>query len=190
MKLEIKMKHIGMILGIIIFSIIVYQALQYLKPVKTIFIKGTPFSFREDIRKALDVEIFPEGYVLHELFTDFKLRNITVVFKPGSPETNGIYQLETFEIVYKMSRYDDLTRGMFRPKKEFSGEPIESYDNITREDKVLKVILIPPEFSNQTRVLATGNKIWIYGKTEKEFDHAVMKAILSMMNVTSLEGHV
>lgn len=190
MKVKIKMKIAWTIVGIIALCLMTYQAYQYVKPIKTIFIKGVPFSFREDVRKALNVEIFPREEILHQLFSDYKIRNVTILFRPGTPETNALYQLETFEIVYKMSRYDDLTRGVFRPKRQFNAEPIDTYDNITREDTILKIILVPPEFSNQTRVTGGGNRIWVYGETNKEFDFAVMKAILSVMNVTSLEGFV
>ena len=79
---------------------------------------------------------------------------------------------------------------MFRTKKSFNAETIETYDNITREDDTLKIILVGPEFTNQTRVTGGGNRIWIYGETNKDFDFAVMRAILSVMNVTSLEGFV
>lgn len=190
MEVKISMRTIGIILAIIIAIPLIYFIYQQLKPVKTIYIKGVPFSFREDIRRAFRVEIFPREYVLAEAFQDFKIRNATILFKPGSPETNALYQLETFEITYKLSRYDDLTRGFIRPKKTFNAEEIDSYNNITRDSRTLKIILIPPEFSNETKVIAGGNRIWIYGKTQKDFDLAVEKAILSMMNVTSLEGYV
>ncbi len=190
MEVKISMRTIGIVLTIIIAIPLLYFIYQQVKPVKTIYIKGKPFSFREDIRRAFRVEIFPEEYVLAEAFQDFKIRNVTILFKPGSPETNALYQLETFEITYKLSRYDDLTRGFLRPKKTFNADTIETYDNITRENKVLKIILIPPEFSNETKIISGGNRIWIYGKTQKDFDLATEKAILSMMNVTSLEGYV
>ena len=189
MKFKIKGKIIRFIVIGIILILLSYQIYQYVKPVNTIFIKGVPFSFRRDVRKALNVEIFPREEILHDLFSNYKIKNVTILFKPGTPETNALYQVETFEIVYKLSRYDDLTQGMFRSKKQFNAEEIDTYDNITREDTILKIILVPPEFSNQTRVTGGGNRIWVYGETDKGFDLAVMKAILSVMNVTSLDGY-
>lgn len=190
MKININLKYFGIIIGIIIIGFIIYQIYNYIRPIKTIFIKGKAFSFREDLREALKVETFPNENLFHELFSDYKTRNVTMLFKASTPKTNAIYQMETFEIVYKLSRYDDLTRSIFRPKKAFDAKEIDSYENITREDEVLKIILVPPDFSNQTKVTAGGNRIWIYGKTNKEFDFAVEKALLSMMNVTTLEGFV
>ena len=188
MEIKIKKKTIGIILGLIVIILLSCVAYQLFKPITTIFIKGVPFSFRRDIRRALNVEVSPREEILYDLFTDYKIRNVTIVFKPGTPETNAFYQLETFEIVYKLSRYDDLTGGIFRPPKYFNAQQVDTYDNILRDDNTLKIILVPPEFSNETRVSAGGNRIWIYGETEKDFDFAVMKAILSVMNVTSLEG--
>jgi len=190
MKFKIKGNTIRFIVIGIILVLLSYQIYQYVKPVDTIFIKGAPFSFRRDVRKALNVEIFPNEEILYDLFSNYKIKNVTILFKPGTPETNALYQLQTIEIVYKLTRYDNLMRSVFRSKIHFNAEPIDTYDNITREDTILKIILVPPEFSNQTRVTGGGNRIWIYGKTDKGFDFAVMKAILSVMNVTTLEGFV
>ena len=190
MEFKIELKYIWIFFGIILSILISYQLYVHFKPVKTIFIRKNAFSFRQDIKKALNVEIFPREDVLNQLFSNYRIKNVTILFKPGTPKTNTLYQLQTIEIVYKLSKYDHLTRKFFMPKKQFNAEPIDSYENITREDTRLKIILVPPEFSNKTRVSAGGNRIWIYGKTDKEFDYAVMKAILSVMNITSLEGHV
>ena len=190
MEFKIKGKTIGFIVIGIALVLLSYQIYQYVKPVYTIFLEGVPFSFRSDVRKALDVEVFPREEILYDLFSNYKIRNVTILFKPGTPETNALYQLQTIEIVYKLTRYDNLMRSIFRPKMHFNAEPIDTYDNITREDTILKIILLPPEFSNQTRVTGGGNRIWVYGKTDKGFDLAVMKAMLSVMNVTTLEGFV
>ena len=189
MEIKIGMKFIKTVIALALLLFLSYRLYQYLKPVETIFIKNVSFSFREDVRKALKVEASPNEEVLYKLFTDYDMKNITILFKPGTPETNALYQIETFEIVYKLSKYDNSFRG-FKPKKTFNAEEIESYENITREEGVLKIILVSPEFSNQTRVTGGGNRIWVYGKTDKEFDAAVAKAILSMMNVTNIEGYV
>lgn len=190
MEIQIKKKNILIFLGLVILIALSYVIYQHFRPIQTIFIRGIPFSFRRDIRKALLVELTPKEELLNELFLDYKVKNITILFKPGKPETNALYQLETFEIAYKLTRYYEVSKPVFAPKKSFNAEPIDSYENITREDEKLKIILVPPEFSNQTRVVAGGNRIWIYGKTEKNFDFAVMKAILSVMNVSTTEGYV
>ncbi|MEM5793164.1 MAG: hypothetical protein QXY45_02285 [Candidatus Aenigmatarchaeota archaeon] len=187
--MRLKLRTISIILLAIALLLLSYELYQYLKPVNTIYFRGTPYSFRKDVRKALKVEVFPKEEFLHNLFHDYKIKNVTILFKPGSPKTNSLYQLETFEIVYKLTKYDMATRGFFKPKKTFNAEAIDSYENITREDGVLKIILVAPEFSNQTRVVGGGNRIWIYGKTDEEFDLATIRAILSIMNITSLEGY-
>jgi hypothetical protein len=190
MQLKIKSKTLIVLVLLIFLVGTSYGLYQYFKPVKTIFFRGVAFSFRQDVRKALEVDIFPHEELLYDLFRDFDIKNVTILFKPGTPETNALYQLQAIELAYKLSRYDELTRTFFRPKKVFDAREIDTYDNITREHSVLKIILAPPEFSNETRVVGGGNKIWIYGKTEKEFDLAVEKAILSLMNITTTQGYV
>ncbi|MBD3155243.1 MAG: hypothetical protein GF368_01145 [Candidatus Aenigmarchaeota archaeon] len=194
MELQIRKRTIFLILGIIGIIVLILGFSQlyknYLKPVKSVYINDVPFTFRRDVRRALKVDLFPKEELLHELFTNYRVRNITILFKAGTPETNALYELETIELTYKLFRYDDITRGMVRPRKSFNAEEIENYENITREDSVLKIILVPPEFSDETRVSAGGNRIWVYGRTDKEFDLATMKAILSIMNVTNVEDLV
>ena len=194
MEIQIRRKTIFTVLGLIGIIVLVFLFSRLyqnqLRPVKTIYLGNMPFSFRRDIRKALEVEVFPKEELFHDLFRDFQTRNITILFKAGTPETNALSQIQTFELTYKLFRYDDITRGAIRPKKTFSAKEVGSYENITREEGVLKIILVPPEFSEETRVTAGGNRIWIYGKTEKEFDLVTMRAILSIMNITSIEGLV
>jgi thiamine pyrophosphokinase len=67
-------------------------------------------------------------------------------------------------------------------EKNFNAQPIESYENITREDDVLKIILVPPGVANDTYVRGGGNRIFIYGKDIKGFDLATMRTILIAMD--------
>jgi len=187
--MKLKLRTVVLIILLVVVSLIIHEIYTRFKPVNTIYFRGSPYSFRQDVRRALKVEVFPSEDFIHKLFHDYKIKNVTILFKPGSPETNSLYQVETFEIVYKLTRYDMATRRIFAPKKTFSAEPIESYENITREEGVLKIILVPPEFSNQTRVVGGGNRIWIYGRSDEEFDLATIRAILSVMNITSIEGY-
>lgn len=186
MKMKIKGNHIKIILSLILIALASYAVYQYLKPVKTIFIKGISFSFRENVKDALKVNTFPNEELLHELFTDYRIQNITILFKPSTPQTNSHYQLQVFEIVYKLLIYENVTKSPLIEKKQFNAQEIDSYENITREDNILKIILVPPDFSNETKIVAGGNRIWIYGDTNKGFDLAVEKAILNMMNVTTV----
>lgn len=188
MNLKISRKTFINLLTFFLIAVLFYSYLIYFRPVKTVFLKGVAFSFREDLRKSLKVEAFPNEQEFHEAFVDYKIRNVSIVFKPGSPQTNAIYQIQAFELTYKLSRYDDIIRKPLQQKKVFSAAEVSSYDNITREENVLKIILVPPEFSDKTKVVVGGNRIWIYGKTPKEFDYATQKTILSIMNITSLEG--
>jgi len=105
--------------------------------------------------------------------------------------TNGYYQVEAFELTYKltimyktipytMARRDSQLQPVFLGKN-FNAQPIESYENITREDNVLKIILVPPGIANDTYVRAGGNRIFIYGKNFRDFDLATIKTILVAM---------
>ena len=107
MEIKLQKKTIFIFLGIILLLASLYPIYILTKPVKTIFFRGIPFSFREDVKRALEVEIFPKEEMLHDLFQNYKIKNVTILFKPGSPETNALYQVQTFEIVYKLSNDSD-----------------------------------------------------------------------------------
>ncbi|OGI15247.1 hypothetical protein A3K63_04220 [Candidatus Micrarchaeota archaeon RBG_16_49_10] len=181
MKLKIPIKPILILLLIALVIWGAWKLYWMTRPVTVAYYKGFPLSFRADLRKAEKVQVQPDEQVIRDMFWDYRLENITILFKPGSTKTNGLYQLEVFELTYKLTIiYKNSPFATFNTKT-ITAQPIDSYDNITREEGILKVILVPPEYSDETIVKGAGNKVFIYGKTDINFDLAVIKTILVAM---------
>jgi len=192
MKFKINFKKIILIVFIIFLLFLVYYLYDYFKPVKVIYHAGQKYEFREDVNEAYKVPVYPNEKWIHDLFWDIEIGNISILFKPMDSKTNAYYGLEAFELTYKLTtmyktipytvaRRDSQLQPVFL-SKNFNAQPIETYENITREDNVLKIILVPPEIANETYVRAGGNKVFIYGKDFRDFDLATIRTILVAMN--------
>ena len=127
MKVRISLKQVFIFFMIILVIIVSIKLYQYLKPVKTIYYRGFPFSFRDDIKKALKIPVYPNQESIHDLFWNRKNKNVTILFKPSDSKTNALYRIESFELAYKLALVDKMNPSPFRPKKSFNAEPIDSY---------------------------------------------------------------
>jgi len=191
MKFYINQKKIILIVSIILLIILTYRLYDYFKPVKIIYHKGQVYEFRDDIKEASKIPVYPNEEWVYDMFWDIRTGNVTILFKPMDSRTNGYYRLEVFELVNKLTTmYKTIpifvarTGSDIQPvylSKKFDAQPIESYENITRENNVLKIILVPPGIANETYVRAGGNKIFIYGKDFRGLDLATIRTILVAM---------
>ncbi len=191
MKIKITLKLILILLIILLLVLLIPFILEAIKPEKTIIYNKVPYVFREDVREAYKIPVYPNEEFVYNLLWDYKIKNITILFKPISSPTNALYAVEAFELTNKLSQiyatnpimaaqlYDQM-RYIYL-KRNFTAQEIESYDNIKREDEILKIIIVPPQFSNNTYVLGGGNKIFIYGKDKKGLDLATIRTILIAM---------
>jgi len=192
MKFKMNSKRIILILIIIFLIFIVYNLYNFFKPLKLIYHKGIKYEFRDDVKEADKIPVYPNEEWLHDLFWDSKIENISILFKPIDPRTNGYYSVEVFELTYKLTMmYKTIpyfiarTGSQVQPvfsSKNFNAQPIENYEDITRENNVLKIILVPPGIADDTYVRAGGNKVFIYGKDFRGFDLATIKTILVAMD--------
>ncbi|MCX8179094.1 MAG: hypothetical protein N3D75_04690, partial [Candidatus Aenigmarchaeota archaeon] len=93
----------------------------------------------------------------------------------------GLYQANFFELGYKLT----LIYRMSYPivfEKNINATEISDFENITREDGVLKIVYIPPTYANETIIKVSSNRVYVYAKTDRDMDLATMKIILSVMN--------
>lgn len=149
------------------------------KSATSVSYKGITFYFRQNLLDAKKVTVVPDESFVHNLFWTYDIQNITILFKPLDPKTNGLYRIEAFEFAYKLKQMY-LTHPL-TAQRQINSMPIESYENITREDGVLKIILVPPGIANQTLIRGGGNRVFVYGKDEMGFDLATIKTILVAM---------
>jgi hypothetical protein len=187
MKFRIKLKLILVLLIVIFIALSIPFILEKIKPVTTIVYNKNPYVFREDVREAYKISVYPDEQFVYDLLWNYRIKNITILFKPMDSPTNGLYAVEAFELTNKLSQIYATTPIMKAQilnqthniylKRNFTAQQIEDYSNIKREDDVLKIVLVAPQFSNKTSVLGGGNKIFIYGKDKKDFDLATIRLI-------------
>jgi hypothetical protein len=170
------MKKIVYVLMIVLLVFLLVYLYQEFKPVKHVNYKGQTLYFRDDIKEASKVEVYPNEQTVYNLFWDNSIENINIIFKPLE-KGSGYYMLESFELTYKLTTIYALN-GM---KKEFDALYVESYGNITSSDNVLKIVLVHPQLTNKTLVEAKDNIIFIHAKDYRDFDLATIKTILIAM---------
>jgi hypothetical protein len=185
-KIRLKPKLLLVVLIIILIGLSIPFVLEKIKPITTITYNKNPYVFREDVRDAYKVSVYPDERFVYNLLWAHGIENITILFKPIT-SSNGLYAVEAFELTNKLSQIYATTPVMKTQisnqthtlyfKRNFTAQQIEDYDNIKREEGNLKIILVAPEFSNRTAVVGGGNKIFIYGKDKKDFDLATIKLI-------------
>lgn len=191
MKIKIKLKIILILLIIILLVLSFPFILEKFKPEKTIVYNKIPYVFREDVREAYKIPVYPNEEFVYKLLWDHRIKNITILFKPIGSPVNALYAVEAFELTNKLTQIYATTPIMRAEimgqtqyvyfKRNFTAQEIENYDNIRREDDVLKIILVAPQFSNKTYVLGGGNKIFIYGTDKKGLDLSTIRTILVAM---------
>lgn len=165
---------IGISLALVLIAYYVY-----LRPIKTIHYRGRPFVFREDVKDAKDVEVHPNETVIHDLFWDPEITDVIIYFKPleGTNDGHGYYATESFELTYKLSLLYSL-ENLYR---DFNATTINSYDDIPFSPTTLSIALVHPDLTEKTSVEADGNKLFIHGDDQRNFDLATMRAILIAM---------
>jgi len=183
-KIKITKKQITkLLIGIFIvaatFSSITYYYLNF-APTDTVVLDGITITFRQNIREAKNVLVFPpnEDAIFNMLFAA-SVRNITIAFKPASETENPYYILQEFEIVNKLKfaylRYSrDIT---------FNAVPVEDYSNLNGTYFNPVIALIHPVYANETSVRFKDNVIFISGKTYKDFDLATIKFLIIALNI-------
>ncbi|MCX8178646.1 MAG: hypothetical protein N3D75_02345, partial [Candidatus Aenigmarchaeota archaeon] len=86
MKAKFKVKtFITTLVFLLILSaviMIIIQVIINLKPVHSVKYKGFPFNFRDDVKAAEKIKVYPNEKMLGNMFWDYKIQNISILFKP------------------------------------------------------------------------------------------------------------
>lgn len=163
---------------ILIISLIFLYNFYFPKPIKSWKIDNFVFVFREDLRKASKINVFPSEKEIYSLLVNPKVEKITIAFKNASEE-NYYYTLQTYEIVYKLTLFFKI-KGL---NISFSSMEINSYDEISGKPENPIIALVHPKFANETLVKVKNYVIYIEGKNPEEFDLATIKFLMSAMGI-------
>lgn len=176
MKLKISSKKIYYFIFIVSLIIVIFNILHYFWPVYSVTYKGRIFTFRGNIKATKNIPVLDDKIYIHNLIWNPYTRTVKILFQPNVTNM-GYYSVEAYELTNKLRAIYILNN----IDKNFTAEPIESYDNIEPTNE-LKIVLIHPDLTNETYIKAKENIIYIAGKNLKDFDLAVIETILIAMN--------
>lgn len=197
-RIVVPKKQASRISIIIIFLLslfLLYQFLiypYYLKnyaPVTSYEIYNTTFSFRSDLRKADKIPVYPaDESIYNEVRSTYRillypsgnvvdLKNITIEYE--TVDQKGIYAVEAFELTYKLS----MMYRMLGVQAYFDSKEIDSYQNVNGSANNLVIVLVHPNFTNETNVRLVNHAVFISGKNLQEFDLATVKFLMVALGI-------
>lgn len=176
-KLKISPKKIALIFIILAIPFVVYLTILYILPVTTWTYEGRAVGFRINLREAQKVLIIsngvrtdPDANARDTLVRD-DVTNITLLFKPTDNKNNTLYLLEESELIKALTfAYLYSPRLQAHQLPAFNAQIIDSYSNITATQLNPKIVLVHPNYSNQTLVKQDGYILYVEAKNTNNFD--------------------
>ncbi len=138
--------------------------------------KGELLYFRANLTEALKVPVYPNEKAIFDAVMNESVKRINITFVNSTD--NSLVAVNGFEVSSKLSTIFYLN-GIY---KKIKGSEVENYTLKGTEDTLI-IALVPPALANKTEVRLQDHVIFISGKTEKEFDLATIKFLLSVMEV-------
>lgn len=186
MKFDLKGILPYIVAGVIILAIVgglfYYRSQHSYKPLTRYNFRGIEFQFRDDLRLAQSIPVYPDETSILNKVWDPGITKINMVYVPTAEPSNdnSMLSLGIIEIRYKLDRaYQE-----FNWVNEFTSTELNSYDNITSSNDTLTIVLVRPSLSDKTAIELDGNIAYIKGMTGKEFDLATIKFLMSALNIT------
>jgi hypothetical protein len=139
---------------------------------------GVPMKFREDIRLAKNIEVYPNETYLKSIFRSKEIKGITIGILNFTNQTN-IIGVEAVEITFKLSSFYSIAALPVVIK----GKEIESFYEISGNSTNPVIIIIPPAIANETLVRVENYTVFISGKTLKDLDLATIKFISVVLGI-------
>jgi hypothetical protein len=169
-----------LLLFLAIFSVFFY-ILYVPKPITAVNFYGVILNFRADLREASKIPVYPSEDVVNTQIMNPLVKNITIAFKPSSPQENSYYAVEAYEIA-KTLYYGYRTLEYDIPN--FTTMNVSSYDNLAGKIQNPIIALVAPTYSNETSVVVDpGHIIFIKAKNSKDFDLATVKFLMSALRI-------
>jgi hypothetical protein len=184
-KVKLTRKRIIVFAVIAIATTIFYICYPYLQkwyqstqPITEINYFGVPMKFREDIRLAKNIEVYPNETYIKSIFRNKEIKGITIGILNFTNETNVI-GVEAVEITFKLSSFYSMA-GL---PVVIKGKEIGSFYEISGNSTNPVIIIIPPTIANETLVRAENYTVFISGKTLKDLDLATIKFISVVLGI-------
>lgn len=194
-KFRITSKKIIAVLIILSIPVIYYLLAKYVLPIYTWNYLGYTIAFRANLRDAQNVPVSTnyqdsesDAHIRDALVRD-DIQNITFLFKDAGDTNNTLYSLEETEIIKALTFAYVYNTDIGRAPN-FNAQEIFSYSNITATNINPKIVLVHPNYSNETVVREDGYIIYVEAKntnnfnTDKvQFDLASVRLMMAILNI-------
>lgn len=179
-KMKLTRKNLAIILVlVIIFGGVLSYNFFVSKPIKTWDYYGDRLVFRVDLREADKIPVYPHETGVYLDVVNPLVKNITIAFKPAGEKENPYYQIAVIELVMKLKQlYDKGDIPVY-----FNAVPIESYAHLPGKIQNPIIALVHPIYANETSVRNEMHVTTISGKTYHEFDLAVAKFLMVVLDI-------
>jgi hypothetical protein len=162
------------------------------RPITALNYKGQIVEFRDDLRKAADVPVYPGDNQVYLDTMHTLVKNVTIAFKDAGEKENGYYIVEEFEIITKMTlAYRNLLAGQPGLSEEdmpsFNAMPVEEYANLPGKIQNPIIALVHPKYANETAVRNEGHVTYISGTNYKDFDLATIRFLMVVLGIDPAE---
>lgn len=180
MRFKITERQI-LFLIILFFSVILILVYWYSisRPIYAIKYFGAVLAFRENLREAIKIPVYPDENTLHMLLTNSSLQNITLVFKDAGVDKNSYYIVEEIEIINKLYFLYKI-KGM---SVKFNASEVQNYENLAATKENLIIALIHPIYANETSIKVENNVIYLQGTDLRNFDLATIKLLMVALDL-------
>jgi hypothetical protein len=178
-KFKITSKKIIAILVILSIPIFYYVLSKYAFPITSWNYEGRNVVFRTDLRSAQSVPMTSTNPSVTDVDTsvlDSLVRpdvvNITFVFQPTDDKNNALYIVEETELIKALTlSYLSITPTELQPyMPNFNAVAVNSYEGITATQLNPKIVLVHPNFGNETAVRQDGYIIYVEARNTGNFD--------------------
>lgn len=173
---------IGAIVAVVALSYIYIQTIP--EPITNIEYYGVNVEFRADILEAQDVPTYPREDLVYRDVVHPLVKNVTIAFKDAEGE-NGIYIVEQFELVNKMSMGYARAFSQYKDKEVpgFDSLEVDGYSNLPGKIQNPIIAIVHPMYANETSIRNEGHVTIISGTSIEELDLAVVKFLTIVMGI-------
>lgn len=181
-----------MLLFVVASALLVLFVYSYMRlapePITVWNYKGQLVRFRDDLRKADKIPVYPGETQVYLDTIHPLVDNVTIAFKDAGEGENGYYIVEEFEIITKMTlAYRNMLAGYpgktMEDMPKFDAVHVEQYANLPGKIQNPIIALVHPKHANETAVRNEGHVTYISGKTYEEFDLATIKFLMIILDV-------
>ena len=178
-KIKLNLRLISMLVFSALLIYLIFYFYQASRPITAYQIDGFKFVFRNDLRKANKIPVYPSEDAVYLKLINPIVKNVTIAFKDAGEKENSLYAVESYEIAYKLTLFYKI-KGM---EVGFDSMQVDSYENLPGKIQNPIIALVAPKFSNETAIRIEDHVIYVKGKNKEEFDLAVIKLLMCALRI-------